>query len=56
LENDTARYAFEDISFTISEGTAWLIGPNGSGKSTLLGYFPRIESDSGVVAVRRHTG
>src|SRR5689334_23761488 len=48
---------FQNISFTVSEGDRiGLIGPNGAGKSTLLQILAgRIKSDSGDVAVRKHT-
>ena len=52
-----ARPLFEDIQFTVSEGTRiGLIGPNGSGKSTLLGILAgQIEPDAGEISVRKLT-
>ena len=50
-----AKPLFEDISFTVSEGSRiGLIGPNGSGKSTLMRILAGTEEpDSGNVAVRK---
>ena len=46
---------FEDVSFTVSEGSRiGLIGPNGSGKSTLMRILAGTEEpDGGNVAIRK---
>src|ERR1700726_4912271 len=50
-----AKPLFEDVSFTVSEGSRiGLIGPNGSGKSTLMRILAGTEEpDSGNVAIRK---
>jgi len=50
-----AKPLFEDVSFTVSEGSRiGLIGPNGSGKSTLMRTLARTEEpDSGNVSIRK---
>lgn len=50
-----AKPLFEDVSFTVSEGSRiGLIGPNGSGKSTLMRTLAGTEEpDSGNVAIRK---
>lgn len=50
-----ARPLFENVSFTVSEGSRiGLIGPNGSGKSTLLRILAGTEvPNSGDLAVRK---
>ena len=50
-----AKPLFEDVSFTVSEGSRiGLIGPNGSGKSTLMRILAGTdEPDGGNVAIRK---